>query len=189
MKSIHVIILSFYLVQFAACGTFQVKVESITKEGRFYNWTIQVECISDEFNTYYVHRPDQWGKTSFYSKYNGKPIKSTNTLLVSPLLYKGIIFKNGDKFKFKYKSEAKDGALIFPNLGDVLPIYKNKSKVKVSLRLWISDFRSGKCKIEYIESGWVDLNFPFKLSVPPKAKADNNEQILPKLDPLPERGQ
>jgi hypothetical protein len=179
MKSIYVIILSVYLVQFAVCGTFQVKVESIKKEGRFYNWTIQVECISDGFNTYYVHRPDQMGKTSFYSKYNGDPIKSSNTLLASPLFYNGIIFKSGDKFKFKYRSEAKDGALVFSNLGEVLPIYKNKSKVKISLSLWISDFTSKKSKIEHIESGWIDLNFPFKLSDPPKAKADNNERILP----------
>ena len=175
-------LVSAYLVQFAACGeAFKVKVESIKKEGRFYNWTVQVEYISDEFNTYYVHRPDQWRKTTFYSKYNGKPIRSVNTVLASPLFYKGIIFKSGDKFKFKYKSEAKEGALVFSDLEEVLRIYKKKSQVKISLSLWVSDFTSQKCKIVYIESEWVDLNFPFKLSEPPKAEADINKQdILPK---------
>jgi len=183
MRSITVIafLISAYLLELAVCQDFQVKLESVTKEEKVYTWTVQVECISNKFNAYYVQSPDELGKAFFSTKYNGKTINSMSNLMVSPFSFKSIIFRRGNKFKFKYKSEAKDGALVFSKWGQVLPIYEHKTKVRISLNLWIADFSSNLSKIEYVKSEWVDLNFPFELSKPPVLKKVEGGLLPPSL--------
>lgn len=157
----------FFPIAFAAEGKFKVDLISVARNDEAFIWTIRVKCVADDFDTYYVHKPDEWGKAKFYCSYNNKSIESTNELLVSPLEYTGILCKRGDELTFKYTAVAKDGFLVFSETGEKLPIFSRNPKLKVSLNLWISNFSNGKCGIEYPESDWVTTDFPFGLSKPP----------------------
>lgn len=159
----------FSTFMFAAEEKFKVDLISVTRSEENFTWTVSVKCVADDFNTYFVHKPDEWGKAKFYTDYNNKDIESTNELLVSPLEYSGILVKKGDELTFKYNAEAKDGFLVFSQTGEKLAIFSKNPKLKITLNLWISNFSDGKCGIEYPESDWVTADFPFDLSKSPAA--------------------
>ena len=157
----------FFSVASAKEGKFEVDLISVVRNENRFTWTLRVRCVADNFNTYYVHKPDEWGKAKFYCNHNNQAIESTNDLLVSPVEYSGVLIKKGQTLTFKYTAEAKDGFLVFSKTRERLPIFSKTPKVKVVLSLWISSFSDGKCGIEYPHSEWVTADFPFNLSKPP----------------------
>ncbi len=164
----------------AAEGKFKVDLISIERNDITFIWTVRVKCVANDFTTYFVHNPDQWGKAKFYCKHKNQIIESTNELLLSPSEYRGILFKKGDELTFKYTAVAKDGFLVFSKTGEELPICSRNPKFKISLNLWISNFSNGKCGIEHPESDWVTADFPFGLSMPPAIAPAMRQEVLPR---------
>ena len=166
---------------------FSVTISSIARNGGEYTFVVHVKCVADDFDSYYVHRPDRWGKAKFETELDNKITKSSNSATVSPLLFEGVIFRRGDEFKFEYHAKAeKNGTLKFEGLDEILPIYKPKSQIRILLNLFVSDFNSGKCHIEWAQSPWADIEFPFEIAPPPKEETKEGAKEGTPLIPKPE---
>lgn len=144
----------------AYADSFSVKIESVKKVGDALRWAVSVECVSERFVWFYVHRPDVPGKTKIQSQRKGVVTDSESFILESPSGFEGFILKRGEKNTLTYLSEMKNGALIFNSLGEKLPVVDGKTSVRINLTFWVSEFQAEKCYITNAASDWFEFNLP-----------------------------
>lgn len=147
-------------------GELKVSLTSIERDEDTFVFTVVVKCDENDFSTYYIQRPDVWGKVKFYCEFEGTTFESKNELLIQQGEYVGIPVKANEELTFKYTAKADDGFMVFDATEERLPIFSRKPKLRVRLSLWISNFSKKECWIERPVTNWIVTDFPFKLSEP-----------------------